>query len=165
MLRLCSKHFTETIDGLVTMRAFGWVSANLALNAKLLDQSQRPAYLLAILQQWLSMVLNLCVAALAVLFVALATQLRTSAGFTAIGLVSLMSIGEMMGNLVRCYSELQTATVALGRLRTFEDGVAAESSGQQQPTTPDQWPDAGRVEFERVSASYKYVLMMAVLAV
>ncbi|EQL03011.1 ABC transporter [Ophiocordyceps sinensis CO18] len=148
------KHFTETIDGLVTMRAFGWVSANLALNAKLLDQSQRPAYLLAILQQWLSMVLNLCVAALAVLFVALATQLRTSAGFTAIGLVSLMSIGEMMGNLVRCYSELQTATVALGRLRTFEDGVAAESSGQQQPTTPDQWPDAGRVEFERVSASY-----------
>lgn len=145
----------ETIDGLVTIRAFGWTSENIALNAALLDESQRSSYLLPILQQWLNLVLNLCVAGIATLFVVLATQLRTSAGLTGIGLVSLMSFGEMMGDLVRCYSQLQTATVALSRMRTLEKGVPNEDSDVHGSTPPDQWLTAGDVKLDRVYASYK----------
>ncbi|KYK57930.1 ABC transporter [Drechmeria coniospora] len=149
------KHFTETVDGLLTIRAFGWVLPSLSMNTKLLDESQRSSYLLPMLQQWLNMKLNLCVAALAVLFVALATQLRASAGLTGVGLVSLMSLGEIMGNFIRCYAELQTATVALDRLRTFEDDISLEDSDENASAPPDHWPTAGDVNLHGIYADYR----------
>lgn len=42
-------HFIDTIKGITTFRAFGWVPQGVARNHVLLDDSQRPAYLLAMI--------------------------------------------------------------------------------------------------------------------
>lgn len=153
-----SKHFIETVDGLLTIRAFGWVESHTQLNGNLIDESQRPSYLLDMLQQWLSLILNMCAACVAVLVTALATQLRTSAGFTGVALVSLMSFGDMAGHGIRRYTELQTSTAALSRLRWFERDVSGEyeQEGLAVGTSgvPGEWLDSGRVDLERVSATY-----------
>ncbi|KAK0649696.1 putative ABC multidrug transporter [Cercophora newfieldiana] len=152
------KHFIETVDGLLTIRAFGWTQSRIQLNGDLLDESQRPSYLLAMLQQWLNLVLNLCVACIAVIVTALATQLRTKAGFTGVALVSLMSFGEMAGNWIRCYTELQTATAALSRLRGFENDVPGEDEQDELALgtcdVPEEWPSEGGIELSGVTASY-----------
>lgn len=58
--------FTDTIDGLVTIRAFGWKTAFLEDSLDLLDLSQKPYYLLFCIQRWLKIMLDLFVAAIAV---------------------------------------------------------------------------------------------------
>ncbi|KAK4444565.1 ABC transporter [Podospora aff. communis PSN243] len=152
------KHFIETVDGLLTIRAFGWVESHIQLNGKLIDESQRPSYLIEMLQQWLSLVLNMCAACIAVLVTALATQLRTSAGFTGVALVSLMSFGDMAGHGIRLYTQLQTSTAALSRLRGFETGVCGEDEQDVLAVgtsdVPAEWLGCGKVELKRVTASY-----------
>ncbi|KAG6355351.1 hypothetical protein INS49_003313 [Diaporthe citri] len=71
-------HFIDTMKGIATIRAFGWVSENVHVNKTYLDTSQRPAYLLAIIQRWLGFVLRIVVALLAIAIVTLATQLGSN---------------------------------------------------------------------------------------
>lgn len=54
-------HFQETLSGLPSIRAFGWVDQFRSKNSDLLDRSQRPVYLLLCIQTWLALVLDLLV--------------------------------------------------------------------------------------------------------
>ena len=85
--------FLETLSGLATIRAFGWGDAVIEANHALVDRSQRPFYLLMIVQRWLVLVLDLTTAGLALLLVGLAVRLR---GEVDVGLtgVSLVQIGR-----------------------------------------------------------------------
>ncbi|KAH8899624.1 hypothetical protein GQ53DRAFT_873990 [Thozetella sp. PMI_491] len=156
------EHFLETLTGLATIRAFGWTSQNIRANYDLLDASQRPRYLLTMLQRWLEIVLSLTVTVLAVVFVTLAIQIRTTrVGFTGVGLVSLMSFGEMLGHIVRCYTQLETATGALNRLKTFIETMPKSTSNlgpgaalEQEYIPSAVWPERGQVEIRGVSAVY-----------
>jgi len=145
----------ETTSSLQTLRAFSWITPQTTLASSLIDTSQRPAYLLAMLTQWLSTVLNMSVAVVAVLFVSLATQLRTNAGFTGVGLVSLMSFAQMLGDTIRNYAELQTSMAALARLKAFEDGAADEGDREGGGVALEgTWPDRGVLRLSGVYASY-----------
>jgi len=46
-----STHFLDTTKGIVTLRAFGFIDDDRSKNTLLLDTSQRPAYLLIMIQQ------------------------------------------------------------------------------------------------------------------
>jgi ATP-binding cassette, subfamily C (CFTR/MRP), member 1 len=85
-------HFLETLDGLSTIRAFGWQEEFLGENREHLDNSQKPYYLLFCIQRWLALVLDLMVAALAVLVVALALSLRnlTSPGLLGVSMNNVL---------------------------------------------------------------------------
>lgn len=72
-------HFLGTLDGIITIRAFGWEQTYKKMNIKHVDHSQRPYYLLYCIQRWLALVLDLIVATLAVLVVSLALNLKRSA--------------------------------------------------------------------------------------
>ncbi len=62
------------------------------VNARRLDDSQRPYYLLFCIQRWLALVLDLIFAAMAIIVVALATSLRhsTSPGFLGVSLNNIL---------------------------------------------------------------------------
>jgi ATP-binding cassette, subfamily C (CFTR/MRP), member 1 len=57
---------TDVIDGLVTIRAFGWEQTFSENGIDLLDASQKPYYLLFCIQRWLNIMLDLFVAVVAV---------------------------------------------------------------------------------------------------
>ena len=80
--------FVETLDGVATIRAFGWGQSSREVNFRRLNASQKPYYLLFCIQRWLNLVLDLIVMALAVILVAMAINLRasTSAGLIGISL-------------------------------------------------------------------------------
>lgn len=84
-------HFLETLDGLATIRAFGWQRECHRLCDTLLDASQKPHYMLMTAQTWLSLVLDLIVAGEAVVVVGLAMFLRAHTDVTLLG-VSLNNI-------------------------------------------------------------------------
>ncbi|KAI0164007.1 ABC multidrug transporter [Xylariaceae sp. FL1272] len=148
-------HFLDTTKGVITMRASGFVDENRSKNLRLLDTSQRPAYLLVMIQQWLSCVLNLIVAGLAVLVTVLATELRSSAGITGASLVTLLSIGEVLSGIILFYTQLETSIGAVSRLTTFNTTVEPEERETEDIEPPEDWPQRGEISLRGVSASYR----------
>ncbi|KAK2022803.1 ABC transporter [Colletotrichum zoysiae] len=148
-------HFLDTIKGVATIRAFGWTDKEIGFNQSLLDTSQRPAYLLAMIQQWLVVTMQLMVACLAVVLVGLAIGLRASSGFTGASLVTVMSLGETISWLIRTYTQLETSIGAVARIKTFSEKVAPENLAGEDIEPPEEWPMNGEIDIRGVSASYR----------
>jgi ABC-type multidrug transport system fused ATPase/permease subunit len=150
-----STHFYDTIRGVATTRAFGWAPKDVEKNDRLLDASQRPAYLLIMVQQWLCLVLRLVVLGVATVLVSLATQLSTSAAsFTGASLVTLIHFGEALTMTIRCYTQLETSIGAVARLNAFSEQVPPEDLPGEDFIPPGNWPYRGHVTISRLSASY-----------
>ncbi|KAH0437123.1 ABC multidrug transporter [Colletotrichum camelliae] len=149
-------NFIDTIRGVVTFRAFGWTDEATRLNSSLVDTSQRPEYLLSMVQRWLSFVLGIVVALIAVLVVSLSTQLRSNAGFAGASMVSIMSFGRTLANLVEKYTLLETSIGAVVRLKSFSENTPRETLVGEVVVPPTSWPERGLVEIRGVSASHTY---------
>lgn len=122
----------------------------------LLDTSQRPAYLLTMAQQCLILALNLMVATMATTLTSLATQLRTSSGFTGASLIALMQFGQLAANLMYSYTALETSIGAVSRLKTFSEKVPLENQAGGNVCPPEGWPKNGAIQLRDISASHKY---------
>ncbi|KAF6830211.1 ABC transporter [Colletotrichum plurivorum] len=147
-------HFIDTLKGLATLRAMGFIAEDIAVNNRLLDTSQRPAYQLALIQRWLGFTLKLLVAVIATLVVTLATQLRSSSGFTGASLLTLMSFSDTLTTVVSSYTQVETSIGAVARLRTFSSTVTPESGPDEDVIPGENWPEKGAIEIKAVSASY-----------
>ncbi|KAI3337286.1 putative ABC multidrug transporter [Xylariaceae sp. AK1471] len=147
-------HFIDTVKGIATLRAFGFLPDEVQKNARLIDTSQRPAYLLAMIQQWLNLVLDLVVTVLAAVLTTLAVQLHSNAGFTGASLVTLMSFGENLSGIVIYFTRLETSIGAIARLKTFNETVKPENKSEEDILPPEDWPQKGVIEMKGVSATY-----------
>jgi ATP-binding cassette subfamily C (CFTR/MRP) protein 1 len=149
--------FTETLGGLATLRAFGWRGALEEKHHELLDRSQRPFYLLYAVQRWLTLVLDMFVAALAVLLIILVTQLRgaLSSGMIGVALVNVIMFSQYLKLLLTFWTNLETHIGAISRIRSFTTHAASEHEPQEKETPPPSWPDRGAIVFENVSAGYR----------
>ncbi|TGJ88504.1 hypothetical protein E0Z10_g256 [Xylaria hypoxylon] len=150
-------HFIESLSGLVTIRAFGWTGGYTNKTNKLLDQSQKPFYLLLCIQRWLVLVLDLVVAGLAVLLVGLAVALRSkiNPGFLGIALVQLTSLSHALTSLVQFWTLLETSLGAISRIKDFSETTPAEAIAEESSEPPSNWPNQGALTFDSVSASYE----------
>jgi ATP-binding cassette subfamily C (CFTR/MRP) protein 1 len=79
-------HFFETLDGIHSIRAFGWKARFRKQNIELLKASQKPLYLLTAIQIWLMFVLDCVVVALVLAVACIVVTLRSSASVGLIGL-------------------------------------------------------------------------------
>lgn len=147
-------NFLDTLAGLPTIRAFGWFPHYLARNNALLDDSQRPSYLLAMAQQWLALTMNILVAILAVVLVSLATQLSSEAGNVGAGLVTLITLGTTLTSIIVAYTGLETSLGAISRLKNFGEETELEKSNMGDLSPDKTWPMHGRVQLQSVEASY-----------
>ncbi|KAG5755486.1 hypothetical protein H9Q70_001894 [Fusarium xylarioides] len=148
-------HFMDTVRGITTLRAFGYISEEVSKNARLLNRSQQPAYLLAMVQEWLNLVLDMIVMLLAAVLTILAVRLHSNSGFTGASLVTLMSFGESLSGIVIYYTRLKTSIGAISRLKTFNATVKPEGKEGEDMVPPENWPQHGSVELNNISASYQ----------
>lgn len=148
--------FLETLSGLPTVRAFGWCGPALGLNHELVDGSQQPFYLLLMVQQWLTLVLNLVTAALAVLIVGLAVRLRgsVSVGLTAVSLIQLITLAENLKVLIQFWTSLETSIGAVARIKNFSEETPDERLPGEDQQPPRGWPNRGSIEIRGLSAGY-----------
>jgi ABC-type multidrug transport system fused ATPase/permease subunit len=131
------------------------MSEELDKNARLVNDSQRPAYLLVMVQQWLTLVLDVVVMIMAAVLTTLAVRMHSGSGFTGASLVTLMRFGENLSGIVIFYTKLETSIGAISRLKTFNDTVRSESMEDEDVIPPTQWPQTGLIKLNNVSASYK----------
>ena len=148
--------FVEMMSGLVTIRAFGWQRALEQKNADLLDYSQKPYYLLWAVQRWLTLVLDMMVAAIAVLLIVLVVTLRgfLSPGFAGVALVNIVMFSQQLRLLMTFWTQMETHIGAISRVRAFNTGTETENRPEETEAVPSTWPSRGAIDFQSVSATH-----------
>ncbi|KAM0452349.1 hypothetical protein ACHAO4_005560 [Trichoderma viride] len=149
-------HFLESINGLATIRAFGWVLPYSTKSLTLLDSAQKPSYLLNCIQRWLTLVLDLVVAILTILLVVFAVTLRgkLNPALLGIALVNMMNLGLNLKGIILAWSQLETSLGAVTRIKTFEETTPSELLPHENYTPPEEWPSRGSLEFIDLSVQY-----------
>ena len=147
-------HFLESVSGAVTIRALGWQSRFDTICRDLLNTSQRPMYVLYCIQQWLRFILDLIVAALAVILVSTVIKWKDhfSAGSVGVSLIIVMSFNQAFMQLITSWTQLETSIGAVARVRTFVTTTESETIPHDPEPLPKTWPMAGAIEFSKVSA-------------
>lgn len=148
-------HFLDTVKGITTLRAFGFIPSDLQRNFRLIASSQRPAYLLIMVQEWLNLVLNVVVMVMAVLVTTFSVQFHSKSGFAGASLYSLLTLGESLSGIVIYWTKLETSLGAITRLKAFNEAVKPEDTAEERTIPSEQWPQHGIVELKGVSASYE----------
>ncbi|KAL7963372.1 P-loop containing nucleoside triphosphate hydrolase protein [Trichoderma compactum] len=148
--------FMETLSGISTIRAFGWQNQAILKNHQLVDQSQKPFYLLIMVQRWLVLVLDLTTTALALLIVGFSVKLRgsVSVGLTGVSLVQLITMSETLNMLIQFWTSIETSIGAVARIKQFAEETPNESLPGEDQQVPANWPDKGHVVIQALEASY-----------
>lgn len=149
-------HFIESLDGLITIRAFGWKPQYLKKSLSLLDSAQRPYYLLLAVQRWLTLVLNLVVAAVAIILVGVGIALRdrVQPGLMGVALVMMTNLGETMAAMIQAWTLLETSLGAISRVKSFAENTPQEEDGSDNTELEVDWPGSGAIEFASVFARH-----------
>ncbi|KAK4247619.1 ABC transporter [Corynascus novoguineensis] len=148
--------FEESLSGIATIRAFQWQDKLNDKNHKLLDRSQRPFYLLFSVQRWLTLVLDLVVAAIAVLLMVLVFALRgtMAAGGVGLALLNVIQFSQNIKLLVSFWTMLETHIGSVARIKSFTETAVPEDQPEENQQPPPGWPLAGAIEFDNLSATY-----------
>ncbi|KAF7716519.1 Uncharacterized protein PECH_005196 [Penicillium ucsense] len=150
-------HFVETMNGIKVIRALRWQDPFQARLQDLLNESQKPFYMLFCIRQWLQLVLDCIVMGLAVVLVSLVVSLREkfSASSVGVALNLILVFNQDLMLLLRSWTMLETSIGAVARIKDFVDTTPSEErSGENLSTVPPTWPSQGQLIFDRVVASY-----------
>lgn len=155
---LCSC-LLETAEGAVTIRAFARQENSMEDALEYISDSQRPFYLAFCAKRWLSLVLDLSIAILAVCMVAIAVSTDVDSGYVGVALVNLMSLSQSLRNLVLAWTDLGTAMGSVARIKAFCTNTPKEEESRDKSPgdgllQESDWPSDGRVEFRDVTATY-----------
>lgn len=153
-------HFTESVAGAATIRAFDWKIEYAERNYRHIDTSQRPTYLQHCIQAWLAFVLNVMAAVLAVTLVGTVVTWhdKFSAGSVGVSLVMVIGFSQVLDRLVQSWTRLESSVGAVARIKRFTDETESEETAGRGAVVPPEWPQAGGLEFSGVVASYGYIL-------
>ena len=86
----------------------------------------------------------------------LVVKLRSdiSPGYVGLALLNVMGFNELLAEIIKNWTMLETSFGAIARLKTFSATTANENLPGETATVPDSWPSRGEIEFRNVSASY-----------
>lgn len=147
----------ETLNGLASIRAFGWEEEVMETNFQILDDSQRPNYLLYCLQRWLTISVDMVIALLALIMIVITTTLREQIGpgYMGVALTNVLGFSTTLQACITSWVTLEISIGAVARIKNFVAAVKPEGDGDQTREEPaDWWPSRGAVEFRNFSASY-----------
>ena len=153
--------FVETIEGLATIRAFGWQNHLQRRNHVLVDGAQKPFHLLNCIQRWLGFVLDMLLAVVSVLVVVFAVKFKnqTTGASTGVALVNVLACHQHLAGFVQRWAMLETSIGAVSRIRAFALQCPRETR-QNTLTVSPQWPSMGNIELRNISASYRSKILI-----
>ncbi|ETS82191.1 hypothetical protein PFICI_07193 [Pestalotiopsis fici W106-1] len=148
--------FLDLLQGLSSVRAFGWQTRFKERYLELLDASQRPYYLLFCIQRWLTLVLDLMVAVLATILMVLVVHLRAdfSPRFVALAVLNVTAFSQTLINVIKEWTQLETSFGAVARVKKFCTDTESENLLGERAPVPESWPLNGHISIKNLTAAY-----------
>jgi ABC-type multidrug transport system fused ATPase/permease subunit len=149
-------HFTDTLKGLPSIRAFGWQQPMEEKNFELLELSQRPFYMMNAIQRWLSLTLDLMVAGIAVILMVLVATLKNKdTAFMGVALYNVVLFTQSIKMLIQFWTNLETHIGSIARIKEYSEKTPREAqTDASSQVVPASWPHEGKIEFRKISAGY-----------
>ncbi|CAG8239001.1 unnamed protein product [Penicillium salamii] len=155
---LPSNSLLETVQGITTIRAFGWEDSYILDNSEALDTSQKPSYILLAAEQWLALVLDLIVAAVAFINALLiVTRKDVTPGEVGISMNVILSVNLVLLVTVQSWANFDASLGVISRIKEFTSTVHPEPQSQTECLIPKSWPSEGAVSMKNVVARYATV--------
>ncbi|KAJ1033795.1 hypothetical protein NDA16_000005 [Ustilago loliicola] len=154
------EHFSESLQGLVTIRAFGHVDAFISENCRRIDKQNRAYWLAMTCQRWLSLRLDflgsLLILSVAILVVA--ARFDISPGVTGVALSYILTAQSIFGWMIRHAAELENNMSAVERVLHYAHHIEQEKAYHipevDNTLVARDWPERGEIRFEGVDAKY-----------
>lgn len=156
-------NFAESVQGISTIRAFNFEPHFKQKMCRLLNRSQRPFYMLYCIQQWLTLVMNLTVGAIALIIVSMATSLRSQYTGAAIGVALnlFLSLNDSLSNTLQCWTSFETCIGAVSRVQQFTKSTPYDTENDLDDSHligSSVCSDTKyTIKFEGLVAGYEYV--------
>ncbi|KAG0355479.1 hypothetical protein BGZ54_001133 [Gamsiella multidivaricata] len=150
------QHFSETLSGVTTIRALAASERFIADNATKTNSSTNAYFSWIIANRWLQIrleSLGSVVVLAAALFVVLGRNTLSSAN-AGLALSYALSVTQDITWLVRSYCDLNNQLVAVERVDEYAN-KNPEAPTVTDVNLPENWPNAGRVEFRNYSTRYR----------
>ncbi|CAG8607661.1 8848_t:CDS:10, partial [Dentiscutata erythropus] len=148
-------HFTETLIGITTIRAFG--ASNRFMQDMLLkiDNNSRPSFYVWLTNRWLSIYFNVTssfVSFLAGIFI-LWNLDQIDAGLAGLSLSFAMQFTRQIMWTVRKYTLLEMSLNAVERINEFSE-IPQEAPAIIEPRPPACWPHSGAIVVQNLEVKY-----------
>ena len=149
-------HFSETIDGSLTIKAFNKVSEFSNKNKQLIDGDHESYYPSISINRWLAVRLEMCGNVMIGVAAFACAYSKPSAGFIGVALSTIMSITQALNFVIVQKAELEQNVVSIERLEQYtsietEAPYIIENKRLKNPL----WPQYGKIEFRNVYMKYR----------
>ncbi len=147
---------SETITGLVTIRAYGKNSGFVHQNEELVDINQTAYDMTIIANRWLSLNLEV-LGALIVFgsaFFAVVERSTIAAGLAGLSITYALNLTSQLNWLVRMSTDVETQMVSVERCQHFQN-LPTEAEPIIEPRPENSWPNSGAIKFEHLQMRYR----------
>ncbi|CAD6189209.1 unnamed protein product [Caenorhabditis auriculariae] len=152
-------NFSETIQGISTIRAFGWGSEFVQRHDRHLNLYVRCSYYSQIASRWLSIRLellgNVVILAAAVLAIIAKNWGEMTAGGIGLSVSYSLNITFMLNMFVRQLNEVETNVVSVERIDEYTKTRSEAVWRLNSDRLPPKWPANGDLYLENYSTKYR----------
>ena len=150
-------HFSESVTGASTIRAFSRSQDFTRKCQELVDLSQRCYYPSMLADQLLLVGLTTLANVVTLAAALVLPSIAPTPGTVGLVLTSCLQLPPLMTDLMRFTAQLETNIVAVERIAEYS-GLEQEQDCQSEEgltAVSSHWPEAGRVEFKALTLRYK----------
>ncbi|KAG7213689.1 hypothetical protein KM043_002932 [Ampulex compressa] len=160
-------HFSETLRGLTTIRAFRTVPRFKQENEQLLEASQKTQFASIAVSQWLALRLQFIgvtlLAGVSIMAVLQHQYDVANPGLIGLAITYTLSVTGLLSGVVNAFTETEREMIAVERIKQYLENVPMENVAGESP--PYAWPSQGVIEFSEVVLKYRDHLVPSLRAV
>eukprot|EP00741_Cyanophora_paradoxa_P003785 tig00000718_g3679.t1 len=151
-------HFSETLSGLATVRAFKVQQRFEAENERRLDESQRAYYCLNASNRWLGSRLEFVGASIVFLASLLIVVGRDAIdpGIAGLSMTNASTVTGWLSWMVRVSTEVEMQMNAVERALEYCELAPEAPAVMEESRPPRGWPARGAIEFEKLVVKYRH---------
>lgn len=166
-------HFSETLGGLSTLRAYGKQQQSQNENVNFIDINQRAYFSWVMANRWFSLYLELIGSVLifaTALFGVLAVRNSgTFNGDIGLSLTYALQVTGILGFSVRSITEVEGSMSSVERANYYSNDLPQEAAVEIDPKdgagAPENWPLEGNIEMKGVEMKYREELELVLKGV
>jgi ABC-type multidrug transport system fused ATPase/permease subunit len=152
-------HFSETLTGLSTIRAYRQQYSFIHGNYDRMDTNDRPYYLLQCSSRWLGERLEFMGGCVTFLTAAIGVATRNSAnpGVVGLSLSYALSLTQVLAFMVRNIVDTENNMNSVERSKSYAEHIEQEAPAvlPDDSKIPPEWPQEGTIQFQDLSIRYR----------